>query len=311
VSGRIQGTVLVTGGSGFVGAAVVRRLLASKVPVVATSRRPGAHIPGARWVRADLRALEEARSAVLEARPSVVIHLAADVAGNRAVEDVHPMLDANLVATVNCLIAASEAGVGRFVYTGSLLGEPDTDAEPVPPTPYGAAKWAAAGYARMFNRLYGLPVVIVRPSMVYGPAQADLAKLVPYVVTTLLRDEAPQLMSGTRRIDLVYVDDVAEAVVAAGSAEGAAGRTIDIGSGVLTPVRDVVREAAEIVGGAAAPVFGALPDRPLESERAVDPAVAHAILGWSARVSLADGLRRTVDWYRAHPGGADAADRHP
>jgi len=150
----------------------------------------------------------------------------------------------------------------------------------------------------MFHALYQLPIVILRIFMVYGPAQQDLRKLIPYVILSLLRGEAPKLTSGHRQIDWIYVDDVVEAFLTAARAADVEGHTIDVGSGELTTIRSVVEHLVRLINPKVEPVFGALPDRPLEQVRAAQAARAHAVMGWKVVTPLEEGLKRTVDWYQ-------------
>ena len=149
----------------------------------------------------------------------------------------------------------------------------------------------------MFFSLHGVPVVTLRIFMVYGPGQHDETKLVPYVITSLLRDDPPKLASGSRPVDWVYVDDVVDALVRSANADQANGATIDVGSGVLTPVRSVVESIARLIPSSPAPQFGALPDRPNERVRLADVERAGSLLGWAPSTSLERGLAATVDWY--------------
>lgn len=305
LAGRV---VLVTGATGFVGGALVRRLVAGGAIVHATSRRPRSDDRGVRWWEADLADPEAGRRIVESARPEVVFHLAGEVSGSRDVSRVIPMLRANLLSAMGLLVAAAERGGPRLVLAGSLEeGEPD-GTWPVPASPYAASKLAAGLYARMFHALYGAAVVWLRLFMVYGPAQPDATKLIPFVTRSLLRGEAPGVSSGRRRVDWVYVDDVVEALVRAATIEGIEGRGVDVGSGRLVSVLSVVEELARLVGNGVSPRVGAVPDRPLEVERAADVASAEAVLGWRARTSLEEGLRRTVEWYRLHAPGPGASE---
>jgi UDP-glucose 4-epimerase len=292
--------VLVTGASGFIGARLCERAGELGAAVHGLSRRPSPDLsPSVRWEHADLTDDAATRALVGRVQPDVVLHLASEVSGDRSAEVVLPMLQANLVAAVNVMLACHEAGCRRIVLAGSME-EPDLgDAEAVAQSPYAAAKWAALTYARMFRALYGLPVVHLRIFMVYGPGQRDLRKLVPYVTTSLLRGEAPELTSGEREVDWIYVDDVVDAFLAAAVTPGAEGASLDIGSGELVPVREVAARLRRLVGGDVEPSFGAVPDRKLERVRVADPATAAAAIGWRPRTSLDEGLARTVDFYRA------------
>ena len=299
VSGK---TALVIGAKGFIGSAVARRLREGGALVHGVSRDANASGPECdRWWHADLTDLGETGRVVEATRPHFVFHLGGLVDGSRARELVLPTLSANLLTTVNLLMALADRGAGRLLLAGSLE-DAALDPVPVPASPYGASKIAAGAYARMFRALYDTDFVWVRPFMVYGAGQRDERKIIPYVILSLLRGEAPALSSGMRLVDWVYIDDVVDAFVAAAVAEGVAGRTLDVGTGEPVSVRSVVQRLVQIIDPAIAPRFGALPDRPLEKERAADLAATSACLGWAPRTSLEQGLRTTVEWYRGRPG---------
>jgi nucleoside-diphosphate-sugar epimerase len=227
------------------------------------------------------------------------------VRGDRTLDAVGPTLRANLVATVELLEAATRVGCRRIVLSGSLMEEPATGGPAVvPPSPYGASRWAASAYGRMFHALFETPVVILRPSYAYGPGQ-ERTKLIPHVITALLDGESPQLSSGARLIDWVFAVDVARAYVAAATASGVEGHTLDIGSGITATVGDVVSAIVDAVGPTEGrPLMGSLPVRPLEQDVPPDIETTAAVMGWRATTGLEEGLRRTVAWYRERPGAS-------
>ena len=132
-----------------------------------------------------------------------MFHLAGHVTGSQQLEHVIPALELNLISTVQILTAAAETGTTRVVLAGSMQEPEPGDASTVLNSPYAASKWASTGYARMFHSLYHVPVTIARPFMVYGPGQWNLTKLLPYVIVSFLKGEAPQVSSGTRELDWV------------------------------------------------------------------------------------------------------------
>jgi nucleoside-diphosphate-sugar epimerase len=144
---------------------------------------------------------------------------------------------------------------------------------------------------------------------VYGPGQDEPKKLIPYVVSSLLRGASPKLASGIRPVDWVYVDDVAEGLIAAALAPDAtAQERVDLGSGTLVTTRALVERIAELIPSTGRPLFGALPDRPMEQVRVADVERTARLIGWRPRTPLDDGLRRTVEWLRervAHDANAD------
>ena len=295
-SGR---TVLVTGARGFIGCHLCSELLRQGAIVHATSRteQPGDH--RLLWHLADCSHPATAMDLVDRIQPDVIFHLAGYVNGGRDLAHVRPSLEANYLATVNLLLAVTKLQNCRVVLANSLE-EPDvSETQRAPCSPYAASKFAATTYARMFHALYGTHVAITRIAMGYGPGQWDLKKLVPYVTLSLLREKAPDLSSGERRCDWIYIQDVVCGMLLAATSSRCAGQTVDLASGTLTSLRTVVLEIVDLLGSSIAPNFGALPDRPLERLRPADIATTKALTGWQPSTSLRAGLASTVDWYRS------------
>src|SRR5262245_37009455 len=228
---------VVTGAAGFIGAALCRRLTSSGAEVWGLGRKTSGPA-GIRWQVCDVTDRPRVEETIRACRPDAVFHLASIVTGARKVDVVLPTLHGNLVGFVNVALAAAEAGSRRILCMGSLQ-EPDQALPAIPSSPYAAAKFAASCYARMLVDVFGLPITIARPLMVYGAGQADLTKLVPHVLSRLLARQRAPLSKGTHPFDWVYVDDVCDALLAIASNEKAIGRTVDVGTGVLTPVIDV------------------------------------------------------------------------
>lgn len=297
--------ILITGATGFIGSHVCRRLVAEGARVTGVGRKaPPEPIRGVDWRRGDLAEASFVESLFAEVRPELVFHLASHVVGARDLDQVAPAFRDILATTVRVLTAASRHGKPRVVLTGSLE-EPDPGQGPgAPSSPYAAAKAACSGYAAMFHALYQLPVVNARVFMVYGPGQRDRRKLVPYVIGSLLRGEAPELSSGDRLVDWIYVEDVVEGLLALGDRPGLEGTRFDLGSGTLTSVRDVVVKIAGLMPSSVVPRFGAVATRAMEQVRQADVATATKATGWSPRTSLDDGLRETIRWYAEHPAAS-------
>lgn len=290
--------VLLTGGTGFIGRHLLTRLAATGAEIhCATRGAAPADLPGV-WHSLELSDPAAASRLVAAARPEVVFHLASHVAGSRDISLVLPTFLGNLASTVGLMTALVEQGGCRsFVQAGSLE-EPD-DPAATPASPYAASKLGASAYARMFHSLYGLPVVVARIFMVYGPGRQDEKKLVPYTIQSLLRGETPSFSSGTRPVDWVYVEDVAEGLLRLGAAADLAGARVDLGRGELFTVREAVEEIFRQVAPEKIPSFGGLGDRFAEQVRRADPAATREQLGWSPPTPLAEGLARTVAAFRA------------
>lgn len=289
---------LVTGGTGFIGRLLCRRLADLGAEVHVASRRRQQLGAGLTWVEMDTSDPGAVAGVFADVRPELVFHLAGLVTGSRELEHVEPTLRANLVGVVNVLTAAQATRASRVVLAGSMEAPRPGGADTPPSSPYAASKWAADGYARMFHRLYGSPVVTLRVFMVYGPGTQDETKLVPYVIRSVLAGESPKLSSGSREVDWVYVDDVVEAFVAAAVAADVDGGEFDVGSGAAVTVRDVVERIIKLAGSRVVPAFGAIADRRFETATVADIGPTAAALGWRPRTGLDQGLKRTHDWFR-------------
>jgi UDP-glucose 4-epimerase len=291
--------ILVTGASGFIGSHLCPRLCQEGAEVHAVYRSQYPTSPGdLHWWQADLAELAEVRKVFGRAQPEIIFHLASHVKGAPDLEHVLPTFQSNLQSTVNLLTVAAESDCRRVVLTGSLAEPEVENGETFPSAPYAAAKWASSGYARMFHALYKLPVLIARVFMVYGPGQRDLTKLVPYVTLSLLQGKTPKISSGQRLVDWIYVSDLVNGFLALAQASDVDGATLDLGSGSLVSIREIVQQLSLLVGAQAKVEFGALPDRPLEPTRVAKTAETFEKIGWKPQVCLREGLERTVDWYR-------------
>jgi UDP-glucose 4-epimerase len=307
--------ILVTGGSGFVGSHLVDRLLADGWSPRIFDLRPSPWHADAPMVVGDLNDLDRVCGAM--AGCEAVIHLAASANVNSVLVDPADADRQNVRGTLNVLEAARRCGVGRVIYASTIWvysdTPPDCQGELLPPHPpahfYTATKLAGELYCRSYEKLYGLPCTILRFGIPYGP-RARLTTVVPAFTASALAGE-PLAIAGDGRQSrrFVYVEDLAEGIVRA-LAPVAANRTYNLVGTQDTTVReiaDAVRDAVgdvEIVHGpgrvgdfAGAPVSGAR---------------AEAELGWSASTSLAEGVRRYVEWHRAwfgelKPAGASRA----
>jgi nucleoside-diphosphate-sugar epimerase len=137
--------------------------------------------------------------------------------------------------------------------------------------------------------------------MVYGPGQIDRTKLLPYVILKTLKGESPQMTSGVRKIDWIYVDDVVSALLQMAEAPDIDGLTIDIGSGESITIENIVKLTMDLIDPAAIPEFGSVSDRPMEQERNADIDETFRKIGWRATTGFRSGLQQTIDYYAKVP----------
>lgn len=306
--------ILVTGGAGFIGSTLVNHLLTNGHDVHVLdnfSRGRRVNLPeGVRLHELDVN--DPALTPVLaDVRPEVVCHLAAQIDVRHSVAD--PATDArlNIIGTIKVAEAARHAGVRKIVFAssgGSIYGMPDElpigETTPVNPlSPYAVSKVSGELYLNAFRQLYGLEYTALAPANVYGPRQDPHgeAGVVAIFAQRLLSGEPTRIFGdGGNTRDYVYVGDVAAAFAAAIGTAGN-GRRYNIGTGVQTTDRELHRMIAAAVG---------VPDEPESAPArlgdlrasALDASLAAIELAWKPQVSVTEGIRRTVDWFRSQMG---------
>lgn len=309
---------LVTGAAGFVGANLVRRLLADGHEVTA-ALRPDTH----RWrlagVEPDLRILgldlldtAAIGAVVAEGRPDWVFHLAAHGASSWQ-RDPLRIMQTNAVATVALAEASRAWDCQAFIHTGSsseygFKDHAPSEWEPLEPnSAYAVAKATASLYLAHLAAAGELDTVTMRLYSVYGPFE-EPHKLVPTLIVRGLQGELPPLVNPGVARDFVACDDVVEALMsAARMAPERSGRIYNVGSGHQTTIGELVELACRLLEIDAEPDWGSSAGRSWDTETWVsDPRLAAEELGWRAQLGLEEGLSRTADWLRSAPEAHEA-----
>jgi nucleoside-diphosphate-sugar epimerase len=305
--------VLVTGATGFIGSHLVRRLESDGAEVHALTSNVSSVYPARLHDLQDRITLHEGnlvdRSAmdvlVARAQPSHILHLGAYTHVGKSWRRVDECIQANIQGTVNLLQALDGSGYERFVYTGTseIYGDIDVpfreDSVVHPVSPYSVSKYAGERYCRMFHQGRGWPIVMVRPFNTYGPAQSP-DRVIPEIIVRALQGRELKMTQGRQTREFNFVEDIAAGFVCAATTEGIEGEIFNIGCGEEVSMRDLATNILEVMGNPIEADFGALPDRPTEIWRMfADSTKARTILGWKPEVPLEEGLRRTVEWYRA------------
>ncbi len=308
---------VVTGAAGFVGAALVRRLLADGHAVTAFVR-PASDLWRLAGLRGDVAIVPvdlpdpvAVEAAMRAARPSWVFSLAAHGAYSWQ-RQLARMVAVNVSGTINVVEAAISAGATATVHAGSsseygyMDHAPGEEELPRPNSAYAVTKCSATLACGWAARERDAAVTVLRLYSAYGPWE-DERRLVPTLVRAALDGTLPPLADPSIARDFVYVDDVADAFVrAAERARPGAGAVYNVGSGTQTTLRQLVEVARDRFGVEQAPTWGAFPERSWDTPCWVaDPSHAERDLGWTARRSLVDGLGATGAWLRAR-AGADA-----
>ncbi|AKS47847.1 dTDP-glucose 4,6-dehydratase [Octadecabacter temperatus] len=327
--------LLVTGGAGFIGSAVVRQAIAGGHEVVNLDALTYAACldnvasvaddPKYAFVKADIRDRAALDEAFADHKPDAVMHLAAESHVDRSIDAPGDFIETNITGTYNMLEAARGywASMGnpdsfRFHHIstdevfGSLPADPDIQFTEMtaydPRSPYSASKAASDHLVRAWSETYGLPVVMTNCSNNYGPYHFP-EKLVPVIILNALAGKPlPIYGDGSNIRDWLYVEDHAEALLVV-LQKGELGRSYNIGGEnertnlelvqTLCSILDDIRPLAE---GSYADLITYVADRPGHDARyAIDPKRISTELGWRPSVTVEEGLRRTVQWYLDNP----------
>lgn len=294
--------VLVTGAAGFIGGYLVAELSALGAVVHALDLSASNASGSVVWHQADLSEASAVAEAVEAADPAYVFHLAAYKVRTAEPAAFDAATRANVLGTLNLAIAlAGRPGLRALVATGTAEeygGAPAPFTEEqreAPVSAYSFSKTAMTHLLQTFHRVHGLPAVVVRPTVAYGPGQpADM--FVPALVGALVRGERFAMTAGEQTRDFVYVDDVVEGLLLAAATPEASGRVIVLASGSAVTMRELAERAETLVGTPGLVDAGAVAYRPGEiMDYRADGLLARELLGWRPRVGLDEGLRRVVE----------------
>jgi dTDP-glucose 4,6-dehydratase len=325
--------ILVTGGAGFIGGAVVRRLVGEGVRVINVDKltyagnleslRSVASEPNYRFVEADVADAPRLLALLAEERVDAIMHLAAESHVDRSIDAPGVFVETNVVGTVRLLDAAlaywrdladeqraafrfhhisTDEVFGDLPFDGGLFTE---DTPYAPSSPYSASKASADHFVRAWHATYGLPVVLSNCSNNYGPFHFP-EKLIPLAILNAIEGKPlPVYGRGDNVRDWLHVDDHARALELIVS-RGGVGESYNVGARSERTNLQVVEAICDLVdqrlgGGPRRDLIAFVEDRPGHDRRyAIDPSKIERELGWRAEHSFETGLADTVDWFLAN-----------
>jgi nucleoside-diphosphate-sugar epimerase len=304
---------LVTGGAGFIGSHIAEELATQGhfVRVIdnfltGKEENIASFLDRIELIRGDIRDIELCHEALKDI--DYVLHQAALPSVPRSVED--PLLTnaINIEGTLNILLASKEANVKGFVFASSSSVYGDDDKLPKkegqegnPLSPYALTKLAGEKYCQVFSEIYGLPTVCLRYFNVFGPRQdpsSEYAAVIPNFITRLLSDKAPIIHGdGEQSRDFTYVANIVEANLQAANTPGISGQVLNLGNGLQTSVNDLAKTLMDLINIDIEPIHEE--ERPGDIKHSfADISRAGSILNYTPRVSLQDGLLKTIEWFR-------------
>jgi len=312
-------SILVTGAGGFIGSHLTERLAREGARVRAFVRYNSRHDVGLlsllprellasiEVVSGDLRDGEAVRKAVSGAE--VVFHLGALIAIPYSYLHPREVVETNVLGTLNVLLAARDLGTPRVVHTstsevyGTARYVPIDEVHPVQgQSPYSASKIGADKIAESFYRSFGVPVATIRPFNTYGPRQSARA-VIPTIIAQALAGNEIRLGALDPVRDFTYVDDSVEGFLRVGWFEQAVGQEVNVGAGECISIGDLAARILALTGRDL-PILGEEQRlRPAGSEVMTlhaSAGKARQLIGWEARVTLDEGLRRTIEWIGQH-----------
>ncbi len=303
---------LITGGAGFIGSHLAKRLLREGYTVRIFDDFSSGHRENlgdfqeeVEWFEGDIRNPDR----ILEACRGcdLILHQAAVASVPRSIHEPRLTHEVNLDGTFNVLLAARDASIQRVVIasSSSVYGEtptlPKTEGmPPAPVCPYAVHKLVSELYATQFSLHYGMEVVCLRYFNVFGPHQdpdSPYAAVIPRFVKRIQQGLPPLIFGdGSQTRDFTYVENAVEANLLASRAKGVGGQVFNIASGKQTTVRFIAEEVSRWMKWKGGLEFA--PHRPGDILHSLaDISLAGKVLGYKPVVSLEEGLRRTLEWY--------------
>lgn len=304
---------LVTGGAGFIGSNICRKLVEQGqwvrvVDNLITGRK--SNLDGVfdkiEFIQADMGDLDVANSVMKNI--DVVLHQGAVPSVPRSVADPAMTHKHCVDATFTLLLAAKDAGVKRFVYAASSSAYGDTPTLPKvetmptrPLSPYAAAKLFGEYYCSVFSKVYGLETISLRYFNVFGPYQdptSQYAAAIPAFVSKILKEQSPTVYGdGEQSRDFTYIDNVIHANLLAANAPKVGGEVINIACGQRVTINEIIGLINRILGKNVKPSYQ--PSRAGDVKHSLASIdLAQKIIGYEPVVSFQDGLRNAIAWYK-------------
>jgi UDP-glucose 4-epimerase len=296
---------LITGPSGFIGNHFVEKLVTYRANVSVIIRNRDNFCQNVIRYTGDIRNPDFVENCIVSSQPDYIFHLAASKDRNEDIQTIYSSIETNLLGSLNILSVATKVKSIQAIIIIGTAEEYGNNKIPFketlresPITPYSFSKTCVSHLSELFFQSYNTPIIIIRPTIAYGPGQG-LEMFIPSLITSLLNNIPFDMTLGEQTRDFVYIDDLINAVILAIQNNKAKGQIINIGSGNPVKIRDIALEIENRIGNKDLIHYGAKPYRINEiMDYCVDTRKAEILLGWKATTSLKDGLEKTIAHYK-------------
>lgn len=311
----MQERYLITGGAGFIGSNLAHALVERGHYVRIIDNLSTGNLKNLEgiekkvdFIQGDIRYLNTVNDAVKDI--DYILHQAALPSVPRSIETPIESNDVNVNGTLNVLFAAKEAGVKKLVYAASSSAYGDTPTlpkvesmKPNPLSPYAVNKLTAEQYCSVFTRVYGLPTTALRYFNIFGPRQdpnSFYSAVIPKFIKMFLNEQAPVINGdGTQSRDFTFIDNVISANLLACKSSKADGHVVNIACGERITLTELAEELRCLLGAKVEATHG--PERAGDIKHSLaDIRLAKDLIGYDVKVTVKEGLKKTVEWFLAH-----------
>jgi UDP-glucose 4-epimerase len=297
--------ILITGGSGFIGKHLINRLSNNDMEIFSFSQGDGINcLPSVKHIDGDLKDKQQVEKIVSENGFDYVVHLAA-LKERSSNPDAFPLfVENNLIGSMNLFLSLiGNSKIKRIVVLGTAeeygnnAAPFEEEAREAPVSSYSFSKVCIAHLCGVFYRLYGFPFVLLRPTIAYGPGQ-NTDMFLPSLINCLLNDRQFEMTEGDQTRDFIYIDDLVDAILCSLNGRDSVGNIINIGSGSPLTIKEVALKTGSIMNKRNLVKLGMKEYRNNEiMHYSVDNSKAEKLLNWTPKISMDDGLKKTIEYY--------------
>ena len=296
--------VLITGGSGFIGKHLQNKLFNWGAVITIVDKNPQQHTRSINAIKCDICNYKNLEKVIKDISPEIVFHLAANIDRSPSFDIMRNMISVNLVGTLNLLESLKNISSCQSIIVAGTSEEYGNNQVPFkeyykedPISPYSFSKVSVSYLCKMLFNIYKLPIIILRPTLAYGPGQKE-TMFIPTLINALLRNERFIMTPGEQTRDFVFIDDLVNAYVQTGVSEGHFGEIFNIGSGKAYKIKDIAYRISSFLDKRNFLEIGARDYRKSEiMSYFVDISKAKKLLNWVPKIDIDEGLKKTVEWY--------------